>query len=388
MKLSLICLFGIATLFACNNIKSAKTETASTITKDSTKTDTALPNSFYKRLEGSIAGKSVVVQLQKENGILFGDYYYNGPWLRLTNYHATRKDSINLLESSFYDYYFNQNAKQAHLTLGWTGSGFNGTWLNGDSTKSYPIKLEEKYPEGSFKFKMGAYNDSVVALPNKANSPKAEISFAYLQPQADDDLEIWLDEKLKTISGIKQPNVDRGTGIKNLAEDYFKVYKAEVKKQQHGRDTAFLKFMNYYSHDRQSVAFNDKGYVVLESLNETYTGGAHGNYASTMYCLDVKNKKQLALSDIVKIDTNTLQTILEKNFRELYNIKPNGDLKKVLFDNSIKPNKNFYFNQYGLAFMYNPYEVASYAQGQVVVFIPFTDLKQYLTQGFKSRMGL
>jgi len=53
----------------------------------------------------------------------------------------------------------------------------------------------------------------------------------------------------------------------------------------------------------------------------------------------------------------------------------------------LKPNKNFYFNDKGLAFMYNPYEVASYAQGQIVVFIPFNELKSYLVPAFAERIG-
>ena len=107
-----------------------------------------------------------------------------------------------------------------------------------------------------------------------------------------------------------------------------------------------------------------------------------------MYCLDVKNKKQLVLSDIVKIDSNTLLKILEKGLRKNYNIKSNEQLSTVLFDNFLKPNNNFYFNSNGIAFMYNPYEVASYAQGQIVVFIPFADIKSYLTPDFVQRMKL
>ena len=65
MKFNLICFFGIATLFACNNAKSRKTETESTATIDTEKAMSALLVSFYKRLEGTVAGKPAIVQLQK-----------------------------------------------------------------------------------------------------------------------------------------------------------------------------------------------------------------------------------------------------------------------------------------------------------------------------------
>ena len=96
----------------------------------------------------------------------------------------------------------------------------------------------------------------------------------------------------------------------------------------------------------------------------------------------------MILSDVVKIDSNTLQGLLEKNLRKQYNIKPGDELSSVLFDNFLKPNGNFYFNSRGLAFMYNPYEVASYAQGQIVVFIPFDQLSSFVVPAFAERIGL
>ncbi|RYD70119.1 MAG: DUF3298 domain-containing protein, partial [Sphingobacteriales bacterium] len=145
---------------------------------------------------------------------------------------------------------------------------------------------------------------------------------------------------------------------------------------------------NYTDDSQQTIVYNDRGFVVIDFLADAYTGGAHGNYSSTMYCLDVENKKQMVLSDVVKIDSNTLQSILEKNLRKQYNIKPGEKISTVLFDDFLKPNNNFYFNSNGLAFMYNPYEIASYAQGQIVIFIPFTELKPYVVPAFASRIGL
>lgn len=96
----------------------------------------------------------------------------------------------------------------------------------------------------------------------------------------------------------------------------------------------------------------------------------------------------MVLNDVVKIDSNALQTLLEKNLRKLYNIKPQEKISSVLFDDFLKANHNFYFNSNGLAFLYNPYEVASYAQGQIVVLIPFAELRPYLVPDFSSRMRL
>jgi len=379
-------LFGMLILSACNNAKNSTTNNEST---DSTKTtETTLPENFYKRLTGTIAGKPVVMNLQKVNGDYDGNYYYDGSWLNLASDTLIGKDSVILRENSFYDYYFDQNAKQPHLSLKWTGNAFKGTWQSGDKTKTHQVLLTEEYPEGSYEFTAGIYQDSAKAFDNKTKSPSAQISFEYLQPKKQVDQATWLNDQLKHISGIKN-NAERETGFKTIAQAYFKDYKSEVADQQkNGRTDDFEAWMNYTNNSQQSINYNGNGYVVIDFLADSYTGGAHGNYSSTMYCLDVQNKKQMSLSDVIKIDSNTLQRILEKNFRKEYNVKTTDALNTVLFDNYLKPNKNFYFNSSGLAFMYNPYEVASYAQGQIVVFIPFTELKPYLLPAFVARMGL
>ncbi|GGI24697.1 RsiV family protein [Pedobacter mendelii] len=380
-------LFGLLLFSACNNKKS---ENSSNESSDSTTSvSTKLPENFYKRLEGTIAGKKVVMHLQKVKGEFDGEYYYDGSWLNLTTDTIIGKDSLVLLENSFYDYYFDKEAKQPHLTLKWTGKGFKGKWESGDKSKNYPVLLEEKYPVGSYAFSAGIYQDSTKAFADKPKSPTAKISFEYLKPKAADESGNWLNNQLKRISGIKLGNVDREIGFKKIADEYFADYKSEIAEQQENdTDRGFLQWMNYDNNSQQSLAYNDNGFVIIDFLADAYTGGAHGNYSSTMYCLDVFNKKQLTLNDIVKIDSNTLQSLLEKNLRKQYNIKLGDKISSFLFDDYLKPNENFYFNNNGLAFMYNPYEVASYAQGQIVVFIPFSELKPYLIPAFASRIDV
>jgi len=119
-----------------------------------------------------------------------------------------------------------------------------------------------------------------------------------------DDQGTWLNDQLKHISGIKN-NAERETGFKTIAQVYFKDYKSEVADQQkNGRTDDFEAWMNYTNNSQQSINYNGNGYVVIDFLADSYTGGAHGNYSSTMYCLDVQNKKQMSLSDVIKIDSN------------------------------------------------------------------------------------
>ncbi|MBC6111521.1 RsiV family protein [Pedobacter fastidiosus] len=384
-KLILYSAFGFLALTACNRTKS---ENKNSETSDSTKTVTAdLPENFYKRLEGDVAGKHVVMNLQKTGSDYSGTYYYNGSWLNLSIATLIGKDSIVLNENNFSEYYFDENAKSNTLALKWIGNGFKGKWTSGKKDKTFAINLTEKYPAGSYAFSVSTYEDSTKAFPKKVKSPVAEIGFRALSATGKSASDNWLNQELKKLMGLKVGQNDWNTGFKTLATAYFADYKNTVldyAKDGDGNDA----FLNYSNHSSQSIVYNDKDFVIIEQMDDDYSGGAHGNYASTLHCLDTKTQKKLVLSDVVNVDTVILEKLLEKNLRKQYNVKPGEQLTTVLFDDYLKPNNNFYFNDNGLAFLYNPYEVASYAQGQIIVYIPFTELKPYLVPAFATRIGL
>lgn len=377
---SALALLGLA---ACNSNKNNQSSTENT---DTTKRVVAdLPEKFYKRLEGEIAGKPVIMNLQKTEYDYSGSYYYDGSWLSLSIDTIIGKDSIVLAETATEGYEYNENYKPNTLALKWTGNGFTGKWTSGKKDKTFNISLNEKYPAGSYAFDVTTYADSVSAFPGKAKSPAAEIGFKVLTANSKSAADSWINQQLQLAAGVKGQNT-WDAGLKQVAQKYFNDYQKSVKALAPAGDNS--SFLNYSNHTNQSIVFNDRDYVIVEQLDDDYSGGAHGNYASTFYCLDVKNKKRLTLGDVVKADTLLLQQLLEKNLRKQYHVKSGDQLNTVLFDNFLKPNQNFYFNQNGLAFLYNPYEVASYAQGQIIVFIPFTELKGYLNPDFAQRMNI
>lgn len=383
-KLILFSALGLLALTACNRNKSSQSSTES---GDSTKAIVAdLPEKFYKRLEGEIAGKHVVMNLEKIEYDYSGSYYYDGSWLSLAIDTIIGKDSIVLTETPTEGYEYNEKVIPNTLALKWTGNGFSGKWTSGNKDKSYNIALTEKYPAGSYPFEISTYADSAKAFPNKDNSPSAEIALKVLTTTGKTPADSWINKQLQMAAGLKEGQTNWEAGLKSLTQNYLKEYQKSVKELAREGDN--YNFLNYSNHTNQSIVYNNRNYVIVEQLDDDYSGGAHGNYASTFYCLDVKGNKKLTLNDVTHADTLVLQQLLEKNLRKQYHVKSEDQLNTVLFDNYLKPNKNFYFNNNGLAFLYNPYEVASYAQGQIIVFIPFSELKGYLNPNFAQRMNI
>jgi len=84
-------------------------------------------------------------------------------------------------------------------------------------------------------------------------------------------------------------------------------------------------------------------------------------------------------SDIFTADSATLSALLTKEAEKIYGL--------TLSVKSVPYNSNFYFDNAGITFSYDPYEIASFAEGQILVFIPYSELKDMLKPSFIKRMN-
>jgi len=96
----------------------------------------------------------------------------------------------------------------------------------------------------------------------------------------------------------------------------------------------------------------------------TYTGGAHGNTVVGVGTIDVKTGKELKVADAIPKD---------KRAEALARVKA-AVIKQIggadNLQGEVTLTENFYVAEDGLHFVFNEYEVACYAQGQVEVVIP------------------
>ncbi len=377
-------------LGACGGDTSTHQQTADTLSQSAA--DTVLPSDFYKRLEGTIAGQPVVMQLKRSGGQWDGMYYYEqqGKWIRL----VFEKDSSTGQTYYFQEYSPVEVSMDEHIPLNYfyftyKNGLFSGSWYSGDRKKTYPLQLQEAYPEGSFPFQAASYEDAIAAFPDRPEGPEAKVSYHYLVATGmQEDTRKWLNKQLRTQLNLVTPDTAASwtTDLRGQAVAYFRDYREEAGNFAGEQDLPA--FLNYETSVDVNVRYNDHGYVISEQMNFDYSGGAHGNWGSTLVCMDVLHKKQLELADIVRADTLTWQPVIERAFRKQYGLGANDSLNAILFENHLLPNPNFYFTPKGIGFVYNPYEVAAYAMGQVFVFITYQEVRPYLNPDFVKRMGL
>lgn len=142
----------------------------------------------------------------------------------------------------------------------------------------------------------------------------------------------------------------------------------------------------------QSVLVHQKldSVVSFEHNTYSYTGGAHGMYSTLYYNIKKRSAKKLRLSDIlVKGYEEELTKIAENIFRKENKLEKEENLgNEYFFENDqFYLNDNFLLTGQGIKFLYNPYEIAAYARGQVELFVPYTEIKTLIRKkGLISQM--
>jgi len=134
-----------------------------------------------------------------------------------------------------------------------------------------------------------------------------------------------------------------------------------------------------YQYDlKLSVAFFNNKYVTLKNDNYDYMGGAHGNYNTLYYVFNAENGKLLSSINELVTDTLKLQETAKQQFYKLKNIdanKPINDQGYWFEKNEFSLNSNFGLLKDTVIFTFNPYEIASYADGQTEIKIPLNLFK-------------
>jgi hypothetical protein len=112
----------------------------------------------------------------------------------------------------------------------------------------------------------------------------------------------------------------------------------------------------------------------------SYTGGAHDFFSRDFINVDKRNFKILNLKELFKPDTNqTLHKIAEKYYKLSKNLSPSSSLKEDRwFENKFVLAKNFAVTNDGLFFLYNPYEIKSYADRKTEFLLPYEPIKSLI----------
>jgi len=351
----------------------ACTDTATQQTQDNVVT--VLPDTgFYKRLEGTWDGKKVVVNLS-----------FDGNSYRGSNLFIPVKNIWQLLQP----YTEENHPTTLTFEIGTSGNDifilhtldWKAWYISGKD--SVALQLQESYPVGTIQFAYYSLKDSQQQCFHDTTCINATAEHSFPLPVSpNQSIQDWLHSVLTLDTLSNQPDVF--TGVQTLHQQFFEGWRSVLPDAADSSDIP-ASFYNFSSYDQVSILYNDCGILALEAFQYTYEGGAHGNYFSTQYCYDLREMKKLKLHDILQLDSIALQHAVEKNFRKQYHLgkKP---LNEILFENNLPYSENWFATSTGIQFLYNPYEVAPYAVGQIRVFVPFEDILSILQPAWRERL--
>ncbi|MDD3341062.1 MAG: polysaccharide deacetylase family protein [Bacilli bacterium] len=181
------------------------------------------------------------------------------------------------------------------------------------------------------------------------------------------------------ILSLKELDTSITSYIKNLKAEFVKKAETDKPKEPYELNVSYAK--NTY----QDITF-------LELTVYKYTGGNHYAREEKSYYFNFKTKKQLRLSDFFLEGKDYLHELSKYAKEEVLNY---ASSKGKTFDEAWVNKgteekeenfKHFFFNDSGLTIIFPPYQVSSWADGEVRITIPFTKINRYLKEVYRRKV--
>lgn len=325
-------------------------------------------------MTGKIDKYPVTFLLHRINNDFTGDYYYHSSATPIGLGGKIGKDGVLKL------IHFAHNEKNNETIEGsFTENSFSGTWQSKGKTltmevtatkEGTPLQFDYIWTEGAKKLKKKpAYLSHIDEITYEARAVWPTANSTHPAKQK-------LQQVIRALYGVKDGSEEVGQIMLRRKNKFLATPEDSIEL--------------YEESDAVDVAYLDDKIISLAQSWSNYGGGAHGNYGSQYYNVDLKNIRELKLADVM--DTlaakSTVEKLLEKAFRKNFPFDEDQTLKDVLFDEKIKPTENFMLTSKGITFNYEPYEIAAYVYGQIALYISYKELQAYLKPEFKKLMGL
>jgi Protein of unknown function (DUF3298)/Deacetylase PdaC len=345
----------------------------------------------YFRLEGTIGEKPVTVHLvgnlAKKDAFspVFRGFYAYDQFTEPISLYASW-DSLR--QNLIFEEAFEGNEPNKIIgKMGIDGS-FSGVWSDALGKKVFPVKLKPSLQTGLVGFSSLHFKDSLLAQAKFPKGPTAFCEQVWLVPNAPTEagLKTFLEKEIRmgmvgdSLGGlVETPKAAFLNAKKSLFDDF----SAFAKEWDSADSTQSVSMYMQDESSKMDVFYADNKLLTLGFMQYSYTGGAHGNYGTTVRSYNLETKKRLELADILKPNyQKKLASALTKSAKRKFGLRPTDNLEGVLFVKIVEPNNNFGLTPKGIFFSYVPYEIASYAQGELQIFVPFAEIRDLIKQDY------
>ena len=310
---------------------------------------------FY---EGAINEKYPIrMRLDIFQDSLAGSYYYlnqKKPLSLLGKMNAKGTDTL---------YEFDANARSTGKFIGYFSDGedLNGNWIGANKDFSFDLKLIRK--EINLKHPLFDKNGMVMEIRNFVET--SEDGFCRVAKQS------------VKIGGLKDKTIAERVNI------FFQPVNEKALKQSANAcamDFRVDGFDEMRFEQESRWGFNSLTGSVL-SMNDfyyEYTGGAHGNYGSETYNIDLNTGLRLMPEDLFKEGyQGAMNALIESHIEEDLDIP----LEHLDFE-GVADDQNYELYADRVEVYFNPYEIGPYVLGQIRLAIPYAELSEILKPAY------
>ena len=136
-----------------------------------------------------------------------------------------------------------------------------------------------------------------------------------------------------------------------------------IKNWKNPQELATMPEMNWESKNDYKIVYASEKMVSFKIVSWSYTGGAHGMTDTKVGT--VKNGKVMKITDLPP----NIKTLWQQSLDSHPEIKTINEYASF-FNEDPQMTENFYLDDKGVHFIYQPYEIAPFATGTVDVFVP------------------
>jgi hypothetical protein len=150
-------------------------------------------------------------------------------------------------------------------------------------------------------------------------------------------------------------------------------------------ENRFISFKNDFETDalpwevtiNSEVVFQSTYVITIAIDSYTFTGGAHGNSVITLLNFDPKTGDLYTQNNVVKTSPDFIE-LVKQYFKKETASKTSDSSENYFFGEDFKLPENIGFNDEGVIFLYNTYELSSYAQGITEFTIPYNEISKFI----------
>jgi hypothetical protein len=358
------------------------------------------PGTWYRIYRGTLGADSITLHLQtwpagfeSRRAVSFVGSYSGAdgqPYELGTDYDSVVKpDSIVLrdLDQKFAD----SNSSGPVWRLKTNGKQLTGT-RNGQR-----VQLREVTLPGSVTFASRYFTDSVAAYPKKPASPHGRTSLHVLLPTNGPATtrRTLTDGILRGLRGDTLDTKAAPASIEQYWQQQLSAFQKEYRvsaaelapnipaePDTSSSAPSYDYMLRFEDQVVTHVLWNQDNLLSLGFFTYSYSGGAHGNYGTRGATFDARTGQALRFQDIFRADAQAqLSVLLEQAARRTLRQPATIPLDRFLFVNKMPVTHNVYLTSGGAVFIYTPYEIASYAQGEIRLFVPREQLRPLLKSG-------